>query len=369
MFDHIVKSKLGEIKSPPVDDAWKKYQESLAHTSLDKPVFGFKFFLLASLLAALVSSVALFVGVGDSPSEPKQNESLLSTNAMADSGFTKQQVAENQLSSPQFLQEEPYQIRSYVKPEAQTKPIGHTPENKTISQNPVVKNPGFKRVGLLETSGFIKNIKSPDFEYVLGHELFAQTTFTSRYSLNLTGSYGLIPVQSLSNPQTYGFELAIESHFLRGSSLSLGVGIQNTDILDISVSRSHQGIKDSLTHSALNHVLVPVTISYPLHKDIKVYFGPQVGFLRNTSGTYHIKNSSTIPVENQKEQRLNEFYGLRTVDFGVRAGLEYNYRRVRLGLRYQQSFSDFTRNDVLNEDFTHRVGTLQVTLGLSLTGR
>jgi hypothetical protein len=369
MFDHIVKDKLGQVTPPHVEDAWRKYQEGTHAVGAGKFFVGYKIFLYISILASAVFSVALIVGLNKETPPVIENDLELPLLPNSPTLLDELLMVENQLGSNSLLVHHNH-FEQHVSKQRKTSRSTQVKQAKAFQAIPLRITPIFKPVGHFSTPPLSGKSLGTSGEYVLGHHRDEFDCYGhAKYALNFTGSFGVIPVQRLSQPTTYGVELSVERFFLRGTSLSLGVGLQNSGILEIGVSRNHQGVRDSVTHGALNHIVVPATFSYPLQQNIRVHVGPQFGFLRNTTGIYHIKNSQIVPIENQKEQRLNEFHGLRTVDFGIRAGLTYATRRIQLGFRYQQSFSDFTKDSVFNDNSNHRLGTLQVTLGLTLSRR
>jgi hypothetical protein len=123
-----------------------------------------------------------------------------------------------------------------------------------------------------------------------------------------------------------------------------------------------------LVTKALDYIQLPISVSYALTPKHRFSLGTSAMWLVNAKTEVaeqrekFAEKSSTTVTKNGVYEDLNTF------NYGILLGYEFNLpSKYSLGIRYNQMFSDVTKNSFFNNDKKHLPAHLQLFVKLNLT--
>jgi hypothetical protein len=153
----------------------------------------------------------------------------------------------------------------------------------------------------------------------------------------------------------FGFHLGFFSKVLFAETFGIQPEILFTNK---GTSATFEGLIDQTVDFNLNYVDIPVMLVYRPLEIVEVHAGPYIGFLINSN----IKYTGLIDGENELDRD-----NFNTIDYGIAAGLEFNFGTVKAGLRYNIGLKEVAFSTVASTllgDSKHSYGQVYIAFGI-----
>jgi opacity protein-like surface antigen len=172
--------------------------------------------------------------------------------------------------------------------------------------------------------------------------------------LNMSNMYIDVNDIDASNAR-WGFHVGLFSQIMFAETIGFQPEILFTTK---GTSAEYTGIFNQTVDFNLNYIDLPLFLVFRPFEVVEFHAGPYVGFLLNSNVGF------TGTIDGQTELNRDNF---NAFDWGLGAGLQFNFRSVILGLRYNmgmQNVGTTTTANLLLGDVRHSYGQVYVAFGL-----
>jgi hypothetical protein len=189
----------------------------------------------------------------------------------------------------------------------------------------------------------------------------AQHMFTAGLKGGLTLSNMYIDINDIdASNARWGFHAGFFSQIMFAET----VGFQPEILFTTKgTSAEYSGIFDQTVDFNLNYIDIPLLLVFRPLEVFELHAGPYVGFLLNTNV------GLTGTIEGQTELDRDNF---NNFDWGIGAGIQFNFRSVILGARYNLGLQNVGATDTANlllGDVNHTYAQIYLAFGLPRTFR
>jgi hypothetical protein len=189
-----------------------------------------------------------------------------------------------------------------------------------------------------------------------GPQAPAQNTITGGLKGGLTWSNMYIDVNDLdASNARWGFHVGLFSQIMFAET----IGFQPEVLFTTKgTSAEYTGVFDQTVDFNLNYIDIPLLLVFRPLDVLELHAGPYVGFLLNSN----VGLAGTI--DGQTDLNRDNF---NTFDWGLGAGVQFNFRSVILGVRYNMGLQEVgatTTTNLLIGDVRHSYGQVYIAFGL-----
>lgn len=368
--EHIIKEKLQGVDLPDMDTSWQKMEQSIEAVV---PVQGgwsaflakYKIYLNLFIVAITIGAIGLYVK-SKTHSTPEVLNSIESVPMSHTSYLTFNTVIDHNNDLP--VPSSPRVAKTIYVPVTPPKPIEKidTLANDNIIIEEIIEKPAQPIVQYFDT--IVENIQIDDVE--LHRTLEPQF----HYVHNQVGAklqFGVLPsINGQGILQTTGFALYGRRFFTDRAAIHVELGYNPIAIRPITYVEKYNVFNnfnysqtDIATVTGLRYVTIPVNLYIQLSPKISINAGPQISFLTGLSGDLTRKfNYPTAPetASVTENRSIDNKGGFNKTDIGFNIEFTVHKGRIETGLRLQQSFGDYTSNQLSRQK--HSFNTLQLKL-------
>lgn len=378
--EHIIlKEKLQEVDLPDMDKAWDKMDQQLGASppstgAISSFLGKFRLYLNLFIGVALLSLVAFFVA-----SKPKKANRHVA-DIPVDSSYSKSNdLASFTYLTVNFNHENDLPVPATVVPQMEPEIIIYRPVPTPVIMESV---PLMKRIS-------VPNVFARTFNFNYGFkQLFNDSAFATDASpdirfnrsdmmkyrirqntLGVSAQAFILPEFSSRNIiHNIGLSVFGRKFISPNSAMQIELSYNPIAIRPVTYEETFNVFNnfnytqtDSAVVTSLKYVSLPITFYLQPNDQMSVNIGPQISLLTGLQGNLSTRlNYPTAPegLNTTEQVPIQNRGGFATTDLGMVLEFNYRFKRVEMGFKFQQGFTDFTRNKVSTA--THRSNALQL---------
>jgi len=131
----------------------------------------------------------------------------------------------------------------------------------------------------------------------------------------------------------------------------------------VKYNYNDNALTDGSSKFNLNYIQLPVKLVYNLSRDFEFQFGPYVGYLVNANVNTDAKVLDYFNINSQNELDRQKFNAL---DFGLSAGLGFDFSPLIVGFNYNLGFTPVAKEGEISRDMLDNAknAVIQVYAGI-----